>query len=103
MRVHCYRALTRVLTAGATNISLVVPELVKNYAKVLDKLISHSSSAVSEADTLIKVQCVKGLAALVRLTFSFSMLSQYFEQFQGLCFKGFAEDSPGAEASRSAF
>ena len=38
VRIHSFQALTRVLKAAPQNLSVVVPELVKNYAKILEKL-----------------------------------------------------------------
>ena len=64
-RIHCYKALTRVMKAGAQNVSAVIPDLVKNYAKTAEKLMSSSSSQATDADWQIKLQCVKGLKLLV--------------------------------------
>ena len=55
-------------------------------------------AANSQAEYDLKVQCVKGLKNLVAKAFSYSMLSDYFEQLQKLCFKGFLEDAMPGDA-----
>ncbi len=68
------------MKAGAQNVSLVIPDLVKGYTKTTEKLMSSSSSQAADVDWQVKLQCVKGLILLVQNSFSFSMLAQYYDQ-----------------------
>ena len=63
------------MKAGAQNVSLVIPDLVKNYSKMAEKLMSSSSNQAADMDWQVKLQCVKGLKVLVQKSFSFSMLA----------------------------
>ena len=59
------------MKAGAQNISLVIPDLVKNYTKIAEKLMSSSSSQAADMDWQVTLQCVKGLKVLVQKSFSY--------------------------------
>ena len=43
VKLHAYKALTRVIKAGAQNMSISVPDLMKNYTKVAEKLMVPST------------------------------------------------------------
>ena len=40
LRIQCFKAMTRIFKAGAQNISVLIPDLVKNYIKIIEKFLS---------------------------------------------------------------
>lgn len=72
VRIACFKALKRVLKAGAQNAFNISAELLKTYTKILDKYLS--ASELKEHDIVIKEQCLKGLVHFVKKSMNMQLL-----------------------------
>ena len=68
LKVQGYKALTRVIKAAPQNLSSYIPEIMKNHFKYVER-----------EDVDIKIQCVKGMQILVKKSFSYTILHDYYE------------------------